>query len=87
MTAASSDEPSWGTYCFTDMHLPCLGDLFSVNWMEDTEAVQHPKVSWPSRDIELMHLQKLQESAKDAMISMLLKQRIAKIYEVHKYWS
>ncbi|KAJ1364384.1 hypothetical protein KIN20_024473 [Parelaphostrongylus tenuis] len=38
MTAANPDEPSWGTYCDNDMNLPCLGDLFSVNWMQDTEA-------------------------------------------------
>jgi len=42
-TAANPNEPSWGAYCppfdfvngrdFTT----CLGDLFSVNWMEDAE--------------------------------------------------
>ena len=44
ITAANPDESSWGTYCYPDdqvngVHInSCLGDLFSVNWMEDTEA-------------------------------------------------
>ncbi|CDW77702.1 vacuolar-processing enzyme-like [Stylonychia lemnae] len=44
MTATNSWESSWGTYCYPDdlkdgRHLgTCLGDLFSVNWMEDTDA-------------------------------------------------
>uniref|UniRef100_A0A1I8ANG3 legumain n=1 Tax=Steinernema glaseri TaxID=37863 RepID=A0A1I8ANG3_9BILA len=38
MTAANPDESSWAVYC-NQGRLPCLGDEFSVNWMEDTEAV------------------------------------------------
>lgn len=44
ITAANPDESSWGTYCYPDdqvngTHInSCLGDLFSVNWMEDSEA-------------------------------------------------
>jgi legumain len=44
ITAANADESSWGTYCYPDdqvngTHInSCLGDLFSVNWMEDSEA-------------------------------------------------
>ncbi|WKY10891.1 hypothetical protein Q1695_002889 [Nippostrongylus brasiliensis] len=37
LTAANSHESSWGTYCENDMGLPCLGDLFSVNWMKDSD--------------------------------------------------
>ena len=43
-TAANSEESSWGTYCPPDdsingTHInSCLGDLYSVNWMEDTDA-------------------------------------------------
>ncbi|KAK6753830.1 hypothetical protein RB195_013051 [Necator americanus] len=37
VTAANSHESSWGTYCENDMKLPCLGDLFSVNWMMDSD--------------------------------------------------
>lgn len=43
MTAANAHESSWGTYCYPDdvingEHVgSCLGDLFSVNWMEDTD--------------------------------------------------
>jgi legumain len=43
-TAANDEESSWGTYCPPDdaingVHInSCLGDLYSVNWMEDTEA-------------------------------------------------
>lgn len=44
MTASNADESSWGTYCYPDdmingEHIgSCLGDLFSVNWMEDSDA-------------------------------------------------
>ncbi|KAE9421662.1 hypothetical protein Angca_010218 [Angiostrongylus cantonensis] len=141
MTAANPDESSWGTYCDNDMNLPCLGDLFSVNWMQDSEAHnidletllvqfddvrtltnlshvmrygnlkitkepvgwfegedqepttivsptvgkeierQYPKVSWPARDIELMHLQRLRGISNNALISKALEQKIAKIHE------
>ncbi|PIO76231.1 peptidase C13 family protein [Teladorsagia circumcincta] len=37
ITAANSHESSWGTFCENDMRLPCLGDLFSVNWMKDSD--------------------------------------------------
>ncbi|KAJ1373475.1 hypothetical protein KIN20_035881 [Parelaphostrongylus tenuis] len=37
ITAANGHESSWGTYCENDMRLPCLGDLFSVNWMGDSD--------------------------------------------------
>jgi len=45
VTAANSHESSWGTYCgpfddFVDYRSmgTCLGDLFSVNWLENTDA-------------------------------------------------
>lgn len=43
VTAANAHESSWGTYCSPDDKVDgkaigsCLGDLFSVNWMEDTD--------------------------------------------------
>jgi legumain len=43
LTAANPTESSWGTYCFPDdaingTHInTCLGDTFSVNWMEDAD--------------------------------------------------
>merc|ERR1719456_411185 len=43
LTAANAHEPSWGTFCMPEdkvngKHLnTCLGDLFSVNWMEDLD--------------------------------------------------
>ena len=43
-TAANPSESSWGTYCppqdkinGKDMHT-CLGDLYSVNWMENADT-------------------------------------------------
>ena len=42
-TAANGKESSWGTYCMPDDKVDgkeihsCLGDLYSVNWMEDTD--------------------------------------------------
>jgi len=44
VSASGPDESSWGTYCGTDAKVDgkdigsCLGDLFSVNWMEDSDA-------------------------------------------------
>jgi len=44
VTAANPTESSWGTYCppmdmVNGKHLKaCLGDQFSVHWMEDTDA-------------------------------------------------
>ena len=43
-TAANDSESSWGTYCPPDDYVngkpinSCLGDLYSVNWMEDSDA-------------------------------------------------
>jgi len=44
VTAANADESSWGTYCSPNDVVDgvsinsCLGDLFSVNWMENSDA-------------------------------------------------
>jgi len=44
VTASNATQSSWAAYCSPDdtvngVHIgSCLGDLFSVNWMEDTEA-------------------------------------------------
>jgi len=44
LSAAGTDESSWGTYCGAAAKVngknigSCLGDLFSVNWMEDDDA-------------------------------------------------
>merc|ERR1711988_549938 len=43
LTASNGHESSWGTYCMPEdkvngKHIgSCLGDLFSVNWMEDLD--------------------------------------------------
>ncbi|KAG9452417.1 hypothetical protein H6P81_005321 [Aristolochia fimbriata] len=43
-TASNAEESSWGTYCPgmdpapPPGYLTCLGDLYSVAWMEDSEA-------------------------------------------------
>ena len=43
-TASNAQESSWGTYCGEDATVSgveigsCLGDLYSVNWMEDSDA-------------------------------------------------
>ena len=42
-TAANASESSWGTYCPPDDKIngkslgTCLGDLYSVNWLEDSD--------------------------------------------------
>jgi legumain len=48
-TAANPSESSWATYCSPDDVVngvsvgSCLGDEYSVNWMEDTEAATEDK--------------------------------------------
>lgn len=43
VTAANAEESSWGTYCGDEAKVggkslgTCLGDLFEVNWMSDSE--------------------------------------------------
>lgn len=45
LSAANPTESSWGSYCGSEAMVngvsinSCLGDLFSVNWMEDADAV------------------------------------------------
>jgi len=49
VTAANSNQPSYGTYCppndyvyYNNQYKPmntCLGDLFSVNWMENADKI------------------------------------------------
>lgn len=49
VSAANGKESSWGTYCYPDDKIngkhvgSCLGDLFSVNWMEDLDAAMAKK--------------------------------------------
>jgi len=49
VTAANAVESSWGTYCPPDDVVngveinSCLGDLFSVNWMEDSDKANISK--------------------------------------------
>lgn len=51
LSAANASESSWGTYCYPSdtvngKHInSCLGDLFSVNWMEDSDANSDMKES------------------------------------------
>lgn len=43
LSAANPNESSWAAYCGSDAVIhkknigSCLGDLFSVSWMEDTD--------------------------------------------------
>merc|ERR1712151_1278490 len=43
LSASNPSESSWGTYCGSDAKVDgksinsCLGDLFSVSWMEDSD--------------------------------------------------
>jgi len=48
-TAANGKESSWGTYCYPNDHISgksigsCLGDLYSVNFLENLESVDPSK--------------------------------------------
>lgn len=45
VSAANATESSWAAYCGTSAVVQgknigsCLGDLFSVNWLENTDAL------------------------------------------------
>ena len=60
ITAANAEESSWGTYCYPDdqvngVHMgTCLGDLFSVVWMEDSDAKNVRKVSLETQFVEIV---------------------------------
>jgi len=49
VSAANSHESSWGTYCSPNDKVDgksigsCLGDLFSVNWLEDSDKAKMDK--------------------------------------------
>jgi len=51
LSASNPTESSWGSYCGSEAVVngkninSCLGDLFSVNWMEDADAVDTTKES------------------------------------------
>ena len=51
VSTSNPTESSWGTYCGSDAVVngknlnTCLGDLFSVNWMEDSVAEDVTKES------------------------------------------
>merc|ERR1712070_794723 len=51
LSAANPTESSWGSYCGSEAQVngksinSCLGDLFSVSWMEDADAVDTTKES------------------------------------------
>jgi len=59
-TAANERESSWATYCSPDDKIngksvgSCLGDEYSVNWMEDTEGAEaHKNLQKQFEDIKL----------------------------------
>lgn len=39
VTASGPRESSWSVYCFEHEIIPCLGDEFSVTWIEDQSNV------------------------------------------------
>merc|ERR1712224_787684 len=51
LSASNPTESSWGSYCGSEAIVngknvnSCLGDLFSVSWMEDADAVDTTKES------------------------------------------
>lgn len=62
VTAANPDESSWGTYCPPDDMVhgveinSCLGDLFSVNWMEDADKQSPAKETLDQQFIKVQNL-------------------------------
>jgi len=70
VTAANAKESSWGTYCppqdmVDGKHLQsCLGDLFSVNWMEDTDLAKSGETI--SQQVQIVK----QETAKKSHVTI-----------------
>merc|ERR1712072_293918 len=60
LTAANGQESSWGTYCMPQdkvngKHIgSCLGDLFSVNWMEDLDLEADPSAETLEKQFTLV---------------------------------
>lgn len=73
-TAANSHESSWAAYCSPDDKVngksigSCLGDLYSVSWMEDTDANDYSKESLKSQmktvtgEVDQSHVQEFGET-------------------------
>jgi legumain len=61
-TASNPDESSWGTYCPPDDMVngvavgSCLGDLYSVNWMEDADADPDMKETLQQQFVNVVNL-------------------------------
>ena len=58
-TAANADESSWASYCPPEDKVngisinACLGDEYSVNWMEDTEAADGTKKNLQNQFLDI----------------------------------
>ena len=54
VTASNERESSWGYYCGSDKRFSytCLGDEFSVKWLEDSDAVGDLKQSTLAQQVE-----------------------------------
>ncbi|KAL3310416.1 hypothetical protein Ciccas_011021 [Cichlidogyrus casuarinus] len=68
-TAAMGSEPSYACFCDDDTIGTCLGDSYSVNWMNDTETVRI--TVQPQNSIQLSALHSLHErSLKDQFLAV-----------------
>jgi legumain len=38
ITASNATESSWGAFCDEPLFDTCLGDLFSINWLDDSDT-------------------------------------------------
>ncbi|TNV79679.1 hypothetical protein FGO68_gene10388 [Halteria grandinella] len=62
ITAANAEESSWGTYCPPNDMVhgveinSCLGDLFSVNWMEDADKSAPSKETLDQQYVRVKNL-------------------------------
>lgn len=62
ITAANAEESSWGTYCPPNDMVhgveinSCLGDLFSVNWMEDADKSSPSKETLDQQYVRVKNL-------------------------------
>lgn len=70
VSAANSHQSSWATYCTPDDKIngksinSCLGDLFSVNWMEDSDKA---KINSETIEDQFQTVQKLTKSKSQVM--------------------
>ena len=101
VTAANATESSWAAYCPTPKHPladvingvhigACLGDLFSVTWVNDIETRLRNKLSPSTLRSHIEAVQSIVSKKSNVMVygdMSLLDMNLFDIFPPSKYWS